>query len=186
MVKLIYSTIASLDSFVEDRNGAFDWAAPNEEVFAFINQLERPIGTYLYGRRMYETMVYWESFDAEAGHSAVEKEFAEIWKAASKMVYSTTLAATSSGRTTIEREFNVEAILRMKATSSSDISMGGAGLASLALSAGLVDEVQLFVVPVVVGAGKPAFSNVEPVAFDLLEERRFENGSLYLRYAVVK
>ena len=184
MAKLIYSTIASLDCFVEDARGAFDWATPNEELFAFINETERPIGTYLYGRRMYETMAYWESYEAHDG-SSVEIDFAEIWRAATKIVYSTTLTATSSERTTIEREFDVDQVLRMKETSSRDITIGGADIASFALSAGLVDEVQLYLTPIVVGAGKPAFSNGGHINFDLLDERRFTDGQLFLRYAVV-
>jgi dihydrofolate reductase len=184
VAKLIYSTISSLDCFVEDGHGAFGWAEPNEEVFAFINELERPIGTYLYGRRMYETMVYWEQY-GNVNQSSVANDFAEIWRAATKIVYSRTLAATTSERTTIERELNVTSVFRMKETLSSDISIGGAELASHALSAGLVDEVQLLLVPIVVGAGKPVFSTGEHVSFDLLDERRFANGELFLRYAVV-
>jgi|SRR5664280_92764 len=184
MTKLIYSTIASLDCFVEDSDGAFAWAEPTEEVFAFINQLEQPIGTYLYGRRMYETMVYWESNDAEF-HLSVEREFAEIWRAATKIVYSNTLASTSSKRTSIEPEFNAASIIRMKETLSHDIAIAGAELTSHALSAGLVDEVQLFLMPIVVGAGKPAFPTNQRVAFELLEQRRFANGQVFLRYAVV-
>jgi dihydrofolate reductase len=185
MAKLIYSTIASLDCFVEDARGAFDWATPNEELFAFINEMERPIGTYLYGRRMYETMAYWESYEADDDGSSVEIDFAEIWKAATKIVYSTTLAAPSSERTTIEREFDMDQVLRMKETFSRDITIGGAELASRALSAGLVDEVQLYLSPIIVGAGKPAFSNDEHITFQLLDERRFARGQLFLRYAVV-
>jgi dihydrofolate reductase len=185
MAKLIYSTIASLDCFVEDSDGEFAWAEPTEEVFAFINQLERPIGTYLYGRRMYETMVYWESHDADFSRS-VEREFAEIWRAATKIVYSSTLTSTSSKRTSIEPEFNAASIIRMKETLSHDFSINGAELASHALRVGLVDEVQLFLMPIVVGAGKPAFPNDAHVAFELLEQRRFANGQVFLRYAVLK
>jgi dihydrofolate reductase len=171
---------------VENSDGEFNWAEPNEEVFAFINQLERSFGTYLYGRRMYETMVYWESPNADLNQSAVENEFAKIWRAATKIVYSSTLTSTSSNRTSIEREFNVASIVRMKETSSRDIAIGGAELASHALSAGLIDEVHLFLMPIVVGAGKPAFPIDEHLAFELLEERRFASGPVYLRYAVVK
>jgi dihydrofolate reductase len=171
---------------VEDGRGAIDWAAPNEEVFAFINELERPVGTYLYGRRMYETMLYWESHVTGANQSSVVSGFAEIWRAATKIVYSTTLAGPSSERTTIEREFNAEAVLRMKENLTRDITIGGAELASFALSARLVDEVQLYLMPIVVGAGKSAFSNDQHTTFNLLEERRFANGELFLRYAVVK
>ena len=186
MAKLIYSTIVSLDCFVEDSDGAFDWAEPNEEVFAFINQFERTIGTYLYGRRMYETMVYWETHVADVNQTGVENEFAEIWRAATKIVYSDTLTSPSSGRTSIEREFHAASIFRMKETEPRDISIAGAELASHALSAGLVDEVHLFLMPIVVGAGKPAFRNDEHVALELLEARQFASGQMYLRYAVVK
>jgi dihydrofolate reductase len=185
VAKLIYSTIASLDCFVEDSDGAFDWATPDDDVFAFINDRERPIGTYLYGRRMYETMVYWETHGTEVSDSTVEHAFTAIWRAANKIVYSTTLAAPSSPRTIIEREFNENAIRRLKETSSHDITIGGAELASHALRAGLVDEVQLYLVPIVVGAGKRAFPLHQKVRFELREERRFLSGQLFLRYAVV-
>jgi len=170
---------------VEDSDGAFDWAEPTEELFAFINQLERSFGTYLYGRRMYETMVYWEGYVVELGQS-VAGEFADIWKAANKIVFSRTLRSTSSVRTTIEREFDADSIRRMKENLPLDISVGGAELASIALSAGLVDEVHLFLMPLVVGAGKPVFSSDDHVVLELLEERRFANGQLFLRYSVSK
>ncbi len=185
MAKLIYSTIASLDCFVEDVDGAIEWGAPTEELAAFINELERPIGTYLYGRRMYETMVYWEGND-ELFSESVEKDFAAIWRAATKLVYSTTLESASSARTRIERSFDVESIEHIKATSSHDITIGGATLASVAFHYGLIDEVQLFQLPVIMGAGKSAFPLHEHVALELLEERRFANGQMFLRFAVVK
>ncbi len=185
MAKLIYSSIASLDGFVEDVNGHFDWAEPSEEVFAYINERERPVGTYLYGRSMYETMVYWETYEADDDESAVAREFAEIWKSADKIVYSTTLTKVSSTRTRIEPAFNAEAIVLMKAALDRDITIGGAAIASAALDAGLVDEVHLYLLPILLGNGKPAFANNEHVKLRLLEERRFDNGQVLLRYAVL-
>jgi dihydrofolate reductase len=179
MGRLIYSTIASLDGYIEDRNGKFDWAAPDEEVHRFVNEVERPIGTYLYGRRMYETMRYWESVHDQAGHI---QDYAEIWQAADKIVYSKTLDAVSSDRTRIEREFEPEAIRRLK--SERDISVGGAALASQALRAGLVDEYHTFVAPVIVGGGKRALPDDVRLDLELLDERRFGNGTVYLRYRV--
>ena len=151
MAKLIYSAIASLDGYIEDESGRFDWAAPDEEVHAFVNDLERPIGTYLYGRRMYETMVYWETAHTVADQPPLILDYAEIWQAADKVVYSRTLEAVSSDRTRIERDFDPEAIRRLKAAAERDLSVGGPELAAQALKAGLVDEIQLFVAPVVVG-----------------------------------
>jgi dihydrofolate reductase len=184
MAKLIYSAIASLDGYVEDEHGVFDWAAPDEEVHAFVNDLERPIGTYLYGRRMYETMVFWETAGQAPDASAVARDFAAIWCAADKVVYSRTLDRPSSARTRIEPDFDVAAVSRMKATSTSDITVGGAELAGQAIAAGLVDELQLFLSPVVVGGGKRALPEHVRVGLELLDERRFAGGVLYLRYAV--
>ena len=157
MARLIYSTIASLDGYVEDESGKFDWAMPSEEVHAFVNDLERPIGTYLYGRRMYETMVFWESPPGLAAESPVFQDFAELWQAADKIVYSRTLSAAASARTRIEREFDAEAVRRLKASAARDISVGGPDLAAHAIRAGLVDEYHLFVTPVLVGGGKRSF-----------------------------
>src|SRR5690242_13413273 len=154
MAKLVYSAIASLDGYVEDVDGRFDWAAPDDEVHGFINDLERPVGTYLYGRRMYETMVYWETAPLDASQSAAERDFTEIWRSAEKIVYSRTLAAVSSARTRVEGAFEAAAVRGLKETSGGDLSVGGAELAGQALAADLVDELQLFVVPVVVGGGK--------------------------------
>src|SRR4051812_38057890 len=150
MARLIYSAIASLDGYIEDEHGTFEWAAPDEEVHAFVNDLERPIGTYLYGRRMYETMVYWETDDDEA---AVARDYGGIWRAADKVVYSRTLATVSSERTRLERDLDPAAITRLKATSPSDISIGGPELAGHAIAQGLVDECHLFLHPVIVGGG---------------------------------
>jgi len=179
MAKLIYSAIASLDGYVEDEQGNFDWVAPDEEVHAFVNDLERPIGTYMYGRRMYETMVYWETDDDQA---PVARDYAEIWRAAEKVVYSRTLQTVSSERTRIEREFDEAAIKRLKESSRSDITIGGAELAGQAISAGLVDECHLFLGPVLVGGGKRALPIGVHAVLELLDERRFQSGVVYLHY----
>ncbi len=179
MASLIYSAIASLDGYVEDEHGKFDWAAPDEEVHAFVNDLERPVGTHLYGRRMYETMVYWETDDDQA---PVTRDFAEIWRAAEKVVYSRTLQTVSSERTRIEREFDAAAIKRLKGSSRSDISIGGAELAGHAIAEGLVDECHLFLGPVLVGGGKRALPAGVHAKLELLDERRFRSGVVYLHY----
>ena len=184
MGKLIYTAIASLDGFIEDADGKFDWAAPDEEVHAFVNDLERSVGTYLYGRRMYETMVYWESPPDLAEQSAAVRDFAEIWKAAEKIVYSRTLQAVASARTRMEREFDREAIRRLKASTTSDLGVGGAELAGRAVEAGLVDEYHLFLVPVLVGTGKRALTVSRIQELELLDQRRFENGTVHLRYGL--
>jgi dihydrofolate reductase len=182
MSKLIYSALASLDGYVEDADGTFGWAAPDEEVHAFVNELERPIATHLYGRRMYETMVYWESPANTAGEPAVVQEYGKIWRVADKVVYSRSLETVSSTRTRIEREFDPAAVRRLKETTSGVLGIGGAELAAQAIAAGLVDEYQLFLVPVVVGAGKRALPDAH-LSLELLDERRFGNGTVYLRYA---
>jgi dihydrofolate reductase len=185
MAKLIYSAIASLDGYVEDASGSFDWAAPDAEVHAFVNDLERPVGTYLYGRRMYETMVYWETAPTTgAVDEAIHHDFATIWQAADKVVYSTTLAEPSSARTRIERAFDPDAVAQLKATAASDIGVGGSALAAEALRAGLVDELHLFLSPIVVGGGKPALPDGVRLELELLDERRFANGVVYLQYRV--
>src|SRR5262245_25439355 len=173
----------SLDGYVEDKSGRFDWAAPDEEVHAFANELERPIGTHLYGRRMYETMVFWETVDPKGDWPAVAREFAGIWQEAEKVVYSRTLEAVSSERTLIERELDPNAIERMKERADADISIGGAELAGQAIVAGLVDELQLLVVPVLVGGGKPALPHDVRARLELLDERRFQGGTVFLHYA---
>ncbi len=184
MGKLIYSAIASLDGYVEDDTGAFGWAAPDEEVFAFINDLERPIGTYLYGRRMYETMQFWETEGTGAASSRASRDFAHIWRAAEKVVYSRTLAQPSSRRTRIERDFDADGVRALKASSGSDLTVGGAHLAGQALMAGLVDECNLFLTPIVLGRGKPALSHGVDARLELLDERRFGQGVVHLRYRV--
>ena len=156
MAKLIYSAIASLDGYVEDEQGRFEWAAPDGEVHAFVNDLERPIGIYLYGRRMYETMTFWGTEGSRPDQSAVTREFAQIWRGAEKVVYSRTLKAVSTARTRIERELDADAIRQLKRGSASDISIGGAELAGEAIAAGLVDEIRLLLGPIIVGGGKRA------------------------------
>jgi dihydrofolate reductase len=182
MAKLIYSAIGSLDGYVEDASGKFEWAAPDEEVHAFANELERPIGTHLYGRRMYETMVFWETVDPDGEWPAVARDFAALWQAAEKVVYSRSLETLSSARTRIERELDPDAVERMKESSGSDISIGGAELAGQAIAAGLVDELQLLLVPILVGAGKRALPNGVSAQLELLDERRFQCGVVFLRY----
>ncbi|HEX4557836.1 MAG TPA: dihydrofolate reductase family protein [Mycobacterium sp.] len=184
MAKLIYSAIASLDGYIEDEQGRFEWAAPDEEVHAFVNDLERPIGIYLYGRRMYETMTFWETEGSRPDQAAVMREYAEIWRAAEKVVYSRTLEAVSTTRTRIEREFDADAIRRLKAGSPTDISIGGAELAGEAIAAGLVDEIVLLLGPIIVGGGKPALPACVRVGLELMDERRFESGVVHLRYRV--
>jgi dihydrofolate reductase len=176
---LIYSVIASLDGYTADTEGKFDWAEPDEEVHAFVNELERGIGTYLYGRRMYETMVYWETVPLD-GQSRVVRDFAGMWRAADKVVYSTTLTAASSARTRIEPRFDPEAVRALKQRG--DVSVGGPGLAASAIRAGLVDEYHLLVTPVVVGGGTAVFPDGVRAGLDLVDERRFASGVVYLRY----
>ena len=182
MAKLIYSAIASLDGYIADEDGNFDWAMPDEEVHAFVNDLERPLGTYLYGRRMYEMMVGWETDPALAEQSPLMRDFAEIWQAADKIVYSKTLEAVSTASTRIERDFDPEAVRRMKASAGRDVGVGGAELAAQAFRAGLVDECHLFVAPIVVGGGKRSLPEDVRVKLELLGERRFGNGMVYLHY----
>jgi dihydrofolate reductase len=184
IVKLIYSPITSLDGYVEDDDGKFDWATPDDEVHAFVNDLERPIGTYLYGRRMYETMVFWETVSTGAGQPAVTRDFAEIWRAAEKIVYSRTLQEVSSARTRIERDFDTDAIRRLKEISGRDVTIGGAELAGHAIRAGLVDECHLFLAPIAVGRGKPALPVDVRTPLVLLGERRFGSGVVHLHYRV--
>jgi dihydrofolate reductase len=183
-VKLIYSAIASLDGYIEDETGAFDWAAPDDEVHTFVNDLERPVGTYLYGRRMYETMVYWETAHLLPDPSPAARDFTAVWQAADKIVFSTTLGAVSSARTIIERKFDPEQIRKLKATAGHDLTIGGADLAGQAIAAGLVDELQLFSVPVLVGGGKAALPRDVRVDLELLDCRRFDSGVVFRRYSV--
>jgi dihydrofolate reductase len=182
MAKLIYSAITSLDGYVADEDGNFDWAAPDEEVHTLVNELDRPVGTYLYGRRMYEVMVYWETADILADQPPFIRDFAEIWRAADKIVYSKTLETVSSAKTRIERDFDREAVRQMKASAERDISVGGPGLAAQAIKAGLVDECYLFVTPIVVGGGKKSLPDDVRLKLELLDERRFGNGVVHLHY----
>jgi dihydrofolate reductase len=182
IAKLIYSAITSLDGYVADENGNFDWAAPDEEVHSFVNDLEREAGTYLYGRRMYETMVFWETAHILADEPAVIQDYAEIWQAADKVVYSKTLEAVSSARTRIERDFDPEAVRQLKARAERDVTVGGPDLAAQAIKAGLVDELHLFVTPVVVGGGNQSLPDGVRVELELLDERRFGNGVVHLHY----
>jgi dihydrofolate reductase len=182
MAKLIYTAITSLDGFIEDAEGRFDWAVPDAEVHAFVNDLERPVGTHLYGRRMYETMAVWQTVGDEPGLPAAEADFADVWRALDKVVYSRTLDAVSTPRTRLEREFDPEAVSSMKEAADRDISVGGPGLAQHAFRAGLVDEVHLLVVPVVVGGGKPGLPRDVRVDLELLDERRFGNGVVHMHH----
>jgi dihydrofolate reductase len=183
MAKLIYSTIASLDGYVADEDGSFAWAEPDEEVHTLVNDLARQVGTYLLGRRMYEVLVAWDTLDLTDQPSYI-RDFADIWRATDKIVYSSTLEAVSSGRTRLEREFDPEAIRRTKASAEADLSVGGPHLAAEAFRAGLVDECQLFLAPVVVGGGTRALPDGVRVGLELLDERRFGNGFVSLRYRV--
>jgi dihydrofolate reductase len=182
VAKLIYMTIASLDGYVADEEGTFEWAAPGEEVHAFVNDLERPIGTHLYGRRLYEVMIGWETMDTLPDQTPAVLDFAAIWQAADKVVYSRTLEAPSTARTRIEREFDPEAVRRMKASVGSDISIGGPNLAAEAIRAGLVDEFHLLVHPIVIGGGTPSLPDGVRWGLELLDERRFANGVVHLHY----
>jgi dihydrofolate reductase len=182
LAKLIYAAITSLDGYIEDADGTFDWAEPDEEVHRFINSLERPVGTYLYGRRLYEVMVGWETDPTLADQSPIMRDFAEIWQAADKIVYSRTLESVPSARTRIERDFDPEAIRRMKAQAGCDLSVGGPDLAAHAFRAGLVDECQLYITPIVVGGGKPSLPSDVRLKLELLDERRFGSGVVYLHY----
>jgi dihydrofolate reductase len=181
MAKLIYSAITSLDGYVADADGNFDWSAPDEEAHRFVNELERPVGCYLYGRRMYEVMAYWETAKS-ADQPPFERDFAQIWRAADKVVYSKTLATASTARTRIERDFDPEAVRQMKAHGERDISVGGPALAAEAIKAGLVDEYQLFVCPIVVGGGNRALPDDVRFELELLDERRFGSGVVHLHY----
>ena len=182
MGDLLYTVIASLDGFVADEDGSFDWAAPDEEVHAFVNDLERNVGTYLLGRRMYEVMRFWDTSEAIDDQPPVMHDFAAIWRAADKVVYSSTLADVSTARSRLERDFDADQIRALKRTASRDLSIGGPTLAASAIRAGLVDEYRCFVVPVVVGGGIQALPAGVRRDFELIELRRFESGFVYLRY----
>jgi len=182
VAKLIYLTNVSLDGYIEDERGAFDWFPPDEEVFAFTTDLVRSVGTFLYGRRLYEAMAVWETDAALATQSDLMADFARAWQAASKVVYSATLPSVSTADTRLERRFDPAAVRELKATATSDLTIGGANLATQAFEAGLVDECQLLVWPVVVGGGKPGLPTGMRVNLELVDERRFGNGVVHLRY----
>jgi dihydrofolate reductase len=182
MANLIYSAITSLDGYVADEDGNFDWAAPDEEVPAFVNDLERPIGTSLYGRRMYEVMTYWETAQAVAGQPPSAMDYAVIWQAADKVVYSTTLVTASTAKTRIERDFDPEEVRDMKASAERDLSVGGPGLAARAIESGLVDKLHRFITPIVVGGGTRWLPHGVRLELELADERRFGSGVVFLRY----
>ncbi|WP_405433527.1 dihydrofolate reductase family protein [Micromonospora sp. NBC_00617] len=186
MAKLIYVTNMSLDGYIEDERGVFAWLPMDDEVFVLCTDLLRSVGTFLYGRRLYESMAHWETNPALAAQSDLTAEFASVWKAANKVVYSTTLAAVSTADTRLERQFDPAAVHEMKATASSDLTVGGANLAAQAFKAGLVDECQLLIWPVVVGGGKPGMPTGMRTDLELIDERRFRNGVVHLRYRPAK
>jgi dihydrofolate reductase len=182
MAKLIYSGIMSLDGYVADEHGSFDWSVPDEEVHSFVNDLERSVGTYLYGRRIYEVMAAWETMHTLVDQPSVVQDFARIWRSADKIVYSRSLETTSSTRTRIERDFDPEAVRRLTATAERDISVGGPHLAAQAIEAGLVDEFHLFLTPIVVGGGNQFLPDDVRLELELLDETRFDNGVMHLHY----
>ncbi|WP_448629876.1 dihydrofolate reductase family protein [Cellulomonas soli] len=186
MGKLIYAANTSLDGYLEDETGAFDWSVPSEEVHAFWNEHERRVGTSLYGRRMYETMRVWEDDDWLTDEPPVVREYADIWRDTDKIVYSTTLSEVSTARTRIEPQFDPEAVRRLKETSDRDLSIGGAGIAAEAFRHGLVDECVLLLCPVIVGGGKPALPQGVRLDLKLLDEGRFDNGVVFVRHAASK
>lgn len=185
MARLIYTGITSLDGYIADEEGTFDWAVPDEEVHAYINELEKPIGTYLYGRRMYELMKGWDSPESLPDQSAVTLEFARIWREADKIVYSTTLESAPTGRTRIERDFDPEVVREMKEHADGDLSVSGPELAAHAIREGLVDEWHMFIAPVIVGGGKPHFPGSSRQRLALLHEHRFSGGMVHLHYRTV-
>lgn len=184
MAKLIYTTITSLDGYIEDREGSFDWSTPDDEVHSCINNLERSIGTYLLGRKLYEVMKVWDQFYGQPDHAHVVRDYANIWHMVQKVVFSTTLDQTDAAKTRIERTFDPDAIRRLKAESREDLSVGGANLAGQALKAGLVDEIHLFVSPVIVGGGKRALPGNLATRLELAGQRHFGNGVVHLHYRV--
>jgi dihydrofolate reductase len=182
MANLIYTAITSLDGYVADADGKFDWAAPDEEVHAFVNDLQRGIGTHLYGRRMYEVMAYWETAHLRDDQTAVEQDYTRIWQTATKIIYSSTLESVSSARTTIQRTFDPEAVRQLKENADHDLTVGGPGLATSAIGAGLVDEWHQFINPVIVGGGTSFLPDDVRVDLELLDEHRFASGVVHLHY----
>jgi dihydrofolate reductase len=183
MAKLIYAAIMSLDGYIADENGNFDWAEPDAEVHAFVNDLERQVGTYLYGRRMYETMAVWQTLDTGDDQESVWRDYADIWRSADKIVYSRTLDRVSTPRTQLERTFEPDAVRLMKRSAARDMAIGGSDLAAQAIRAGLVDAYQLFLVPIIIGSGKQALPDGFRQTLELLDERRFGGGMIYLHYS---
>ena len=184
MADLIYTTNVSLDGFIEDDRGSFDFAVPHDDFFAFITDLERSAGTYLYGRRLYEAMAVWETDPALGAQSGLMADFANMWQAADKVVYSTTLEGVATAKTRLERAFDTDAIGAMKASATGHLTIGGANLARQAFEAGLIDECRLFISPVLLGGGKPALPSGMRVQLELIDEQRFSGGLVYLRYRV--
>jgi dihydrofolate reductase len=184
MAKLIYVTNVSIDGYIEDEHGSLDWTEPDDEVFAFITDLIRPVGTYLYGRRLYESMAVWETDPALGAQSDLMAAFANVWQAADKVVYSKTLDGVSTARTRLERSFEAASVRDLKGSATGDLMVGGARLAAAAFEAGLVDECQLFIHPVLLGGGKPGLPRDARVDLELLDERRFGHGVVYLRHRV--
>jgi dihydrofolate reductase len=182
--RLIYTAIASLDGYVADEGGKFDWSAPDEEVHAFVNDLQRTVGTQLLGRGMYDVLAVWDTIDTGPDQVPVMRDFAELWRATDKVVYSRTLESVSAARTRLERDFDPEAVRALKGDADRDLTVGGPGLAAEALRAGLVDEVHLFLSPVVVGGGTRALPDGVRLDLELLDERRFGNGVVHLAYRV--
>jgi dihydrofolate reductase len=185
MARLLYMAITSLDGYVADEAGSYDWAMPDDEVFGFVNDFERPVGTYLYGRRLYQEMTGWETMDANPGLAPLTLDFARIWQAADKVVYSRSLEAVSTARTRLERDFDPGSVRQMKARSDRDITVGGPALAAEAIRAALTDEIHLVICPVVVGSGKKALPGDVRLRLELLDQRRFGNGVVHLRYRVL-
>jgi dihydrofolate reductase len=184
MGKLIYIANVSIDGYIEDSHGSLDWTEPDDEVFAFITDLIRSVGTYVYGRRMYETMAVWETDPALAAQSSLTGEFARIWQAARKVVYSATLNDVSTVNTQLERVFEPSTLRDLKASAPSDLTIGGPNVTAHAFKAGLVDECQLLIHPVFLGAGKPSLPRDLRADLELLDERRFGNGAVYVHYRV--
>jgi len=184
MAQLSYFSITSLDGYIADETGAFDWSMPDEEVHRFVNEQQRPIGTYLYGRRVYEVMVAWETIEL-AQEPEVMQDYARIWRAADKVVYSSTLPEVTTARTRLERRFDPDVVRRLKSESERDLAIGGAQLAATALQHGVVDEIHQLLSPVVVGGGKRFLPDHLRLRLTLLDERRFGNGVVHLRYGVL-
>ncbi len=182
MARLIYSTIASLDGYIEDPDGRFDFAMPDAEMHGFVNDRERPIGTYLYGRRIYETMVYWETNGDGPGDAPAEHDYAALWRAADKVVYSTTLEQVTTARTRLERSFDADVVRALKESAERDVGIGSTGVAAAAFAAGLVDELQIYLHPIAVGGGRPALPPGQRLPLELIERHEFGSGAVFLRY----